>query len=323
MAEAVIAHGRSEAVSPAVDVVIPTFNCARNLETCLSRLDAQLGRDGLRVIVVDAGSTDGTREVASAHGAQVLVNPGQYGTGKNGARHFGEVRGDAPFVWYVDSDNFLLETTVLHDLLEPMRRDPSLMLAVPETAIDAKARSIGRWLAKNEIEHVERAKRKGDRSNGYWVVPNFDYGLPNSVLIRRSAMEAVGGYDSDVRMLLRLRRAGLARAAIVPTAHFYHNEANSPVEFLRKMNRRVTFFGKLTDQELKEFFVEYPIPSESHQALMTVTVRDRLSTPVGALRNFLRTGEADWLWGAAYPFLLGLLVVRHPLLSRRVLSDVI
>jgi glycosyltransferase involved in cell wall biosynthesis len=306
-----------------VDVVIPTFNCATHLETCLDRLDAQRGRDRTRLLIVDGGSSDNTLEVARRHGAEIAVHPGQYGTGRNGARHFGECQGRAPFVWYLDSDNHLVEEGVLDDLLAPLLTDVSINMAIPLTAVDTRSSPFCRWLARAEIERLERAARNGHREDAGWVVPDLDYGLPNAVLIRREAMEAVGGYDSDVRMLIRLRERGLARAAIVRSAHYFHQEANSASHYWRKMERRVQFFGRLTDSELKAFFLEYPINPHDHPALVSVTIRDRLEAPLISLREYWHSGETDWLYGLVYPALFAGLVLRHPRLSRRVLSDLI
>jgi glycosyltransferase involved in cell wall biosynthesis len=53
-----------------IDVVLPALDEAAALPWVLGRLP-----DGYRAIVVDNGSTDGTPEVASAHGALVVAEP--------------------------------------------------------------------------------------------------------------------------------------------------------------------------------------------------------------------------------------------------------
>ena len=57
-----------------VDVVLPCLNEAAALPWVLSRLP-----EGVRAIVVDNGSTDGSADVARAHGA--LVVTGEYRLG--------------------------------------------------------------------------------------------------------------------------------------------------------------------------------------------------------------------------------------------------
>jgi glycosyltransferase involved in cell wall biosynthesis len=55
-----------------VTVVIPTYNEAGSIARVLDEIPASLVSE---VLVVDAGSTDGTGEIAAAHGARVIVEP--------------------------------------------------------------------------------------------------------------------------------------------------------------------------------------------------------------------------------------------------------
>ncbi len=55
-----------------ITVVIPTYNEAGSLARVLDEIPASLVSE---VLVVDAGSTDGTAEIAAAHGARVIVEP--------------------------------------------------------------------------------------------------------------------------------------------------------------------------------------------------------------------------------------------------------
>ncbi len=55
-----------------VSVVIPTYNEAGSIARVLDEIPASLVTE---VLVVDAGSTDGTREIAAARGARVILEP--------------------------------------------------------------------------------------------------------------------------------------------------------------------------------------------------------------------------------------------------------
>jgi len=55
-----------------VSVVIPTYDEAGSIARVLDDIPKALVSE---VLVVDAGSTDGTREIAAAHGARVIVEP--------------------------------------------------------------------------------------------------------------------------------------------------------------------------------------------------------------------------------------------------------
>jgi len=79
-----------------VDVVLPCLNEAGALPWVLSRLP-----EGYRAIVVDNGSTDGSADVARAHGATVVVEPRR---GFGSAAHAGLLAATAPIVAFCDAD---------------------------------------------------------------------------------------------------------------------------------------------------------------------------------------------------------------------------
>ncbi|NYJ07223.1 glycosyltransferase family 2 protein [Petropleomorpha daqingensis] len=79
-----------------MDVVLPCLDEAASLPWVLSRLP-----DGYRAIVADNGSTDGSAEVAAAHGALVVPVP-QRGFGA--AAHAGLEAATADVVCFCDAD---------------------------------------------------------------------------------------------------------------------------------------------------------------------------------------------------------------------------
>ncbi len=94
------------------DVVLPCRDEALALPGVLGRLP-----DGLRAIVVDNGSTDGTAEVARSLGAEVVTEPRP---GYGAAVHAGVLAARAPLVGVVDGDGSLdpADLVRLADLVE-------------------------------------------------------------------------------------------------------------------------------------------------------------------------------------------------------------
>ena len=79
-----------------VSIVVPVFNGEEELEKCLAGIGAS-AMAPLETIVVDDGSTDGSRAVAERFGARVLGTGGRCGPAK--ARNLGarEAKGDVVF----------------------------------------------------------------------------------------------------------------------------------------------------------------------------------------------------------------------------------
>ena len=84
-----------------ISVVIPVYNGARTLGGCLAALSASGGVD-YEVLVVDDGSTDGTREVASPYPCQLIALPENAGAARAKNRGAEEARGEILF--FTDAD---------------------------------------------------------------------------------------------------------------------------------------------------------------------------------------------------------------------------
>ena len=89
-------------------VIIPVYNARHTLSRCLESVLAQ-GRDDAEAIVIDDGSTDGSRELCERYAARwsgfrFFPRPHR---GVSAARNFGlsEARGE--YILFLDSDDFL------------------------------------------------------------------------------------------------------------------------------------------------------------------------------------------------------------------------
>jgi glycosyltransferase involved in cell wall biosynthesis len=66
-----------------ISVLIPVKNGGAELERCLQAIARQDVDDDVEVIVVDSGSSDGSRDIARAHGARVEeIKPSEFGHGR-------------------------------------------------------------------------------------------------------------------------------------------------------------------------------------------------------------------------------------------------
>lgn len=91
-----------------LDVTIAAYNAKEYLITCAESLLCQ-GRDDIRVIIVDDGSTDGSGEAAAeyfAKDARVRVERKANG-GCASARNYGRLVSDATHIAFVDADDFV------------------------------------------------------------------------------------------------------------------------------------------------------------------------------------------------------------------------
>jgi glycosyltransferase involved in cell wall biosynthesis len=155
-----------------IDVVLPCLDEAAALPWVLGRMP-----DGYRAIVVDNGSTDGSAEVAAAHGAQIVHEP-QRGFGA--ACHAGLLAATSDVVCFMDADASLDPAelpevlALLHDAdLALGRRRPVTRGAWPPHARLGNA-LVARRFGLRDIGPMRAARRDGlldlgltDRRSGY------------------------------------------------------------------------------------------------------------------------------------------------------------
>lgn len=171
--------------APLITIAVPSFNQGRYLEQTLSSIFAQALP--VEVFVVDGGSTDGSVEIIKRWQHRLAGWYSGLDGGQSAAINAGIARGRAPYVCWLNSDDWLLPDG-LSRLLEALRARPEL------PAVYGRA-----W---NVVE------RTGARSP-VWVQAFSERRLAlrciiaqPATLIRRSAWERVGGVDESLHLAM-------------------------------------------------------------------------------------------------------------------------
>ena len=180
-----------------VSVVVPTFHEEAGIEAFLRQFDRQtLPRSEFEVIVVDGGSEDRTREIASVLADRVII---QTSEGVGGARNDGVAIARAEIVATTDADCRLPDSW-LERILRHFE-DPSVVAVVgPDGPLE------GRRKARFLFFLVGGIIRLGALAGIYTT------GGGNSAF-RKDAFRAVGGYrplphSDDIDLGLRIRKKG-------------------------------------------------------------------------------------------------------------------
>jgi len=191
----------------AVCVLVPTYNEAETIDRVVASF---LERGFENVLVIDGGSTDGTRELAEKAGARVVRQSGRgEGKGKGQAVREGLRTSDAPVVLMLDGD-WTYRAEDADGMLEPV--------------FEGRAEHvIGDRFADMEEGAMTRLNRFGNGiiNRAFRLIHGRDYGdiLSGYRALRRDAIERVtlteDGFGVETELAVECIKHNI-RTAVVP-----------------------------------------------------------------------------------------------------------
>jgi glycosyltransferase involved in cell wall biosynthesis len=217
--------------TPAVSVIIPTYNRAKLVCEAIDSVLAQTFTD-YEVIVVDDGSTDGTGELLKAHYGERIRYVYQKNAGCSAARNRGSAASRGHWLAFLDSDDLWLpEKLGVH--MEFVQRAPSQMVGAFSDGIERNVREDSeRGLREFEEVREYIPVRKDGQLRLRHVVNLLVRGCfakTSTLMVRKRCFETVHGFDEIMRygedrdLLLRIARVGsigyTARPLVVTRRH--------------------------------------------------------------------------------------------------------
>jgi GT2 family glycosyltransferase len=214
-----------------IDIIIPNYNGAHLLPTCLDALRRQTRRDVV-VTVVDDGSSDGSLALLAQNYPEVRVIALAQNGGLAKAVNAGIAATRQPFVVLLNNDTEA-DSRWVERLIGALERYPQYAFAASKLKLFDKRdhlHSAGDYYQPNG---VPGSRGVWQRDNGQYDAMEEVFGpCAGAAAYRRSALEDLAEqgkvldedlimYCEDVDLNLRARNAGL-RTIYVPTAVVYH-----------------------------------------------------------------------------------------------------
>lgn len=184
---------------PGVSVIVPAFNAAPWIGDALASIHGQKGLFSLETIVVDDGSTDGTSACVEAAGWPVRLLR-QANRGPAAARNAGLEAANGEYVAFLDADDLWPDGKLARQL-ELLEANPGLGFVVgdcrqfddigpyPRTYFEERGATAQWWGHPVEIR------------DPYARLVNGSFVTTGAVLMRRSCVERVGGFDDGLRLV--------------------------------------------------------------------------------------------------------------------------
>ena len=241
---------------PVVSVAVVTFNTRNYLRACL---DSVLAEAPGEVVVVDNASTDGTQDMVRTeyrHVVKLLANTDNYGYGAAANQAIKSCRGD--YVLLMNGDA-MLTPGAIRALSACMDRHPEAAVVGPllrhadgslQQSCFPFPGTLGWFLENEPMAWLLRCLPLGRQRFLCLTPPTVDCVVPwvlgAALLLRRTAFEAVGGFDEsyfmyfeEVDLCLRLR-AVQSQVHFTPSATVLHVRGASTSQCRKEM--RVAHF---------------------------------------------------------------------------------
>lgn len=285
---------------PLVWIVIPTWNRRDDLLECLASVQA-LDYPNFRVLVVDNYSEDGSPEVVRSRFTSVELLELERNEGATGASNAGFayalVHG-AEYVFRLDSDT-VVDPSALRHLVDAALESSDIGVLTAKIYFYDRPTVIWFGGALSHRWHfgAYNTRRYEYDSPDNSIPCDVDYAWSTGMLIRRTVLEVVGGFDPDffvyyeeVDFCLRVKQAGF-RIRYVPEARLWHkvgSDSNNPWVAEQWNRSKMLLFRKHSRGLHRRSLIVYAFVYALWRALKPVPGRGNRGPLKAALRGLVK-----------------------------------
>ena len=221
---------------PQISIIVPAYNAAKTIEETIVAVQKQTFQDW-ELIIVNDGSTDDTLAVVENITEPKLKIISTENNGVAEARNIGSANAMGTYVAFLDADDLWVKNK-LERQLQALEQNPDAVVAYSWTCfMDREGDSY--------VYHASSQYRYTGNVYARLLVADFIHSGSNT-LIRKSALDRVGGFDSkcngceDWDMWLRLSAIG--DFVVVPQHQIMYRRAfGSTTSDVKKMYRQAIF----------------------------------------------------------------------------------
>lgn len=212
--------------SQSVSIIVPAFNAAGRIASCLQAVCRQAAPWDVEILVVNDGSSDDTTEVVRRFQRVRLIN--QANAGPAAARNRGAFEARGAIIVFTD-DDCVPAAGWLHAMLMPFH-DPEVVAT--KGVYRTRQKELVARFVQTEYEDRYRLMKKSD---------SIDFVDTYSAAFRRNRFLEMNGFDlqfplacaEDAELSYRMAARGW-KMKFVPEAVVYHTHPQRLSEYLRK-----------------------------------------------------------------------------------------
>ncbi|HEX4783085.1 MAG TPA: glycosyltransferase [Candidatus Sulfotelmatobacter sp.] len=231
-----------------VSIIIPTFNGAARIGSCLDALLQQTWKQDAEILVVNDGSADHTAEVVGRYGGVRLIT--QSNAGPAAARNRGALEAKGTIILFTDDDCVPMADW-LAAMIAPFA--DANVVGVKGVYRSHQRQIVARFV---QIEYEDKYRLMSDRAS-------IDFVDTYSAGFRRDRFLEMNGYDTsfpvacaeDIELSYRMSARGWTMR-FVPDAMVYHTHPDTVWKYLKKKYKfafwRVLAVHKNPNKSLKD-----------------------------------------------------------------------
>jgi glycosyltransferase involved in cell wall biosynthesis len=225
-----------------VAVVIPVFNGSSTVSYAIESALSQTFDGEVEIVAIDDGSTDATPEVLRLYQSRIAVL-NQQNRGPAAARNTAVAHSSADYIAFLDADDVFMPDKLARSLPRLASNRDAAMVFHDAIALDRDGHEVSQSYVWPERAH---APSMDEMLTRWWPI------VPSTVVIRRSAFEACGGFCEEFKtpgyedpdLWIRARQYGEFIYLPEKLAYYATNERRA--ERMEKyVSSRALFFRRL------------------------------------------------------------------------------
>ncbi len=289
---------------PKVSFIIPTLNAAALLDNCLSSIAKQTyPRDRYEIILADAMSKDGTREIASKYGAVIVDD---HGRDMEQGKRLALQHATGEYIVFIDADNELTHPDYIELAVRALESNPQALGVESNYLASAKMSSFCAYLTallhiSDPICWLMSVNPKMVACDGEverWSIPGDSFAYPlgaNGFVFRRADLDAVRAKEQfqDTHIALHLMHSGKREWLRIRGRGVHHYYVQTLWGFIQKRRRAMVHFMNVRgDTEVSWLKQKPPVPGW----LACFYCVSFFGPLYHTLFGLVRDRDARWLW---------------------------
>ena len=289
---------------PKVSFIMPTLNAAALLENCLASIAKQTyPRDRYEIILADAMSKDGTREIAAKYGAIVVDDRGR---DMEQAKRLALQHATGEYIVFVDSDNEITHPDYIELAVRALAANPQALGVESYYLASPKMSSFCAYITallhiSDPMSWMMCVKPKLVARTGEverWTVPGESFAYPlgaNGFVFRRVDVESTRAREQfqDTHVALHLMQSGKREWLRIRGRGVHHYYVQTLWGFVKKRRRAVVHYFNVRE-ETKVSWTKHKAAAPPWAAALYCATG--LGPIYHTVLGMIRDRDIRWLW---------------------------